>query len=259
MFSRSPSSPTRPASSVSLSSGKQWKPNLGSNKSINSANVRSQIGGSLSSYGSGTSSRVPVPVRSSGSGSNKRMGTAYPQDGVVIRAGFSILPPGISKTKFKTKYEPTPAHKDPQTESARLTVQIQDFLKRSDHIEQQWSKMTGRKHYPKSRDNIKTSIAIRGFQMSHSSSLATMEDMDSSYVLQHSETMSLLDVPNPFDEADELEADLLKDPNNKDAADWDCSELDSLVSESKGEESINVKKRDDDNKLALAKVADITT
>ncbi|CAG7833673.1 unnamed protein product [Allacma fusca] len=210
MFSRSPSSPirtSRPSSSVSLSSGK-WKPKL--------PPVRSHVRDSLSTFGNRALSSLPV---------RKKL-VQYPQDGVVIRAGFSILPPGISKTTFRTKYEPSPAHKDPQTDSARLTVQIQDFLKRSDHIEQQWSQMTGKKHYPKARDKVKTSIAIRGFQMSHSSSLATMEDVDSSFVLQHSETMSLLDVANPFDEMDESEVDLVKD--SQDPAVWDCSELESF-------------------------------
>lgn len=132
------------------------------------------------------------------------------QDNVVIRAGFSLLPPCISRTTFKTRYEPFPAHADPQTDSARLSAQIKDFLKRSDHIEEQWVQMhPGRKsHSRENRDKISTSIAIRGYQMSHSASWATLDGTDS---IQNSDAVSLMDVPNVFDEAEESDASISRD------------------------------------------------
>lgn len=120
---------------------------------------------------------------------------AFPEDSVVIRAGFSILPSQISRTTFKARYEPRPAHQDPQTASARLTAQIKDFLKRSDHIEQQWVALNpGRK----SRDSMSASIAIRGYQMRHSTSWTTIDE-DSSFALNQSQT-SLNDMGNDFDD-----------------------------------------------------------
>jgi hypothetical protein len=128
-----------------------------------------------------------------------------PQDNVVIKAGFSLLPPSISRATFKTRFEPSPAHADPQTESARLSAQIKDFLKRSDHIEQQWAQMhPGRKSQAnRSRDRMNTAIAIRGFQMSHSASWATLDATDSSIAMHNSDAHSLLDAPNVFDEPEE--------------------------------------------------------
>lgn len=121
------------------------------------------------------------------------------EDSVVIRAGFSILPASISRTTFKARYEPKPAHQDPATQSARLTAQIKDFLKRSDHIEQQWVALNPGK---KSRDSMSASIAIRGYQMRHSTSWTTIDEDDSSFALNNSQ-MSLNDVGgNVFDERD---------------------------------------------------------
>lgn len=120
------------------------------------------------------------------------------EDSVVIRAGFSILPAQITRTTFKARYEPRPAHQDPQTASARLTAQIKDFLKRSDHIEQQWTALHPGK---KSRDSMSASIAIRGYQMRHSTSWTTIDEDDSSYALNNSQ-MSLNDVGNVFDDRD---------------------------------------------------------
>lgn len=127
------------------------------------------------------------------------------QDNVVIKAGFNLLPPNISRTTFKTRFEPCPAHSDPETESARLSAQIKDFLKRSDHIEQDWVQShPGRKSMQQSfpRDKINTAIAIRGFQMSHSTSWTTLDGTDSS-IAQNSDALSLADIANAFDDPDE--------------------------------------------------------
>lgn len=135
--------------------------------------------------------------RSLTSGVHRRLdgGPSSVEDSVVIRAGFSILPSQITRTTFKARYEPKPAHQDPQTASARLTAQIKDFLKRSDHIEQQWSALHPGK---RSRDSMSASIAIRGYQIRHSTSWTTIDE-DSSYGLNNSQ-MSLNDVGNVFDE-----------------------------------------------------------
>jgi len=127
-----------------------------------------------------------------------------PQDNVVIKAGFSLLPPSISRTTFKTRYEPSPAHSEPETESARLSAQIKDFLKRSDHIEQDWVQMhpNRKSQVNRSRDKMNTSIAIRGYQMSHSASWATLDGTESSIANHNSDAHSLMDLHNVFDEDD---------------------------------------------------------
>lgn len=122
-------------------------------------------------------------------------GLTFPEDSVVIKAGFSILPSSITRTTFKARYEPRPAHQDPQTASARLTAQIKDFLKRSDHIEQQWMALHPGK---RARDSMSSSIAIRGYQIRHSTSWTTIDD-DSSFALNNSQ-LSLNDVANDFDD-----------------------------------------------------------
>ena len=66
-------------------------------------------------------------------------------EGVVIKAGFSILPPDVPKMYFKTKFEPQPAYSHPTSDSAQLSAQIKNFLKRSDHLEEKWKEKNGRK------------------------------------------------------------------------------------------------------------------
>ncbi|CAL8129895.1 unnamed protein product [Orchesella dallaii] len=119
------------------------------------------------------------------------------EDSVVIRAGFSLMP--ASRTTFRARFEPRPAHQDPSTASAVLTAQIKDFLKRSDHIEQDWMAINPGK---KSKDQMSSGVAIRGYQMRHSTSWTTIDD-DSSFALNNSDAMSLADIANDFDDKSE--------------------------------------------------------
>lgn len=113
-----------------------------------------------------------------------------PDESVVIKAGFSLYPAEITRTYFKAKYEPSPANKDPRTDSARLSAQIKDFLKRSDHLEKKWEKVGGKK-VKANGDNL--SISTRSSQLSLScKSGSTLDDLDSfSEGQQRSKTNSL--------------------------------------------------------------------
>jgi len=131
-----------------------------------------------------------------GPGSSRKMVTV-PQDGVVIQAGFSILPPSITKAPFRTRVSAKAAHKEPHSESARLSATIKDFLKRSDHIQEQWEQMNGKRAaYRKAREQThsRAAISIRGYQISHSSSFLTSESKDDSEM----DSMSLLDACDEF-------------------------------------------------------------
>lgn len=153
-------------------------------------------------------------------------GVRIPQENVIIKAGFSLLPPYISsRTTFKSRFEPFPAHADPDTESARLSSSIKDFLKRSDHIEQDWAQIHPEKKLQRNynpRDKMNAKIAIRSFQMSHSASWATVDGTDSS-MAQNSDARSLMDVPDEFDEMNDASIASDLDSNIKSVADMNCN------------------------------------
>lgn len=132
-------------------------------------------------------------------------GIQVPQENVIIKAGFSLMPPNVSRTTFKSRFLPIPAHLEDDSESARLSSNIKEFLKRSDHIEQDWASIHPEKKSHQKfnvRDKVNANIAIRGYQMSHSASWATGDGTDSS-IAQNSDALSLMDVANELDEPDD--------------------------------------------------------
>lgn len=59
------------------------------------------------------------------------------QSPVIFEGNMSFILDGSSQ-QVRQKVKPLPAHQEPKTASCRLTAQIDDFLKRTDHVMQEW-------------------------------------------------------------------------------------------------------------------------
>lgn len=99
------------------------------------------------------------------------------QSPVVFEGNLSFILDGPSQVRQKVR--PLPAHQEPKTASCRLTAQIDDFLKRTDHVMQEWkglgrregglsSALDGPNGQRLGRSRSAQNIMVRGFLRSPS-------------------------------------------------------------------------------------------
>ncbi|XP_067015747.2 unconventional myosin-XVIIIa isoform X6 [Anabrus simplex] len=151
-------------------------------------------------------------VLSSGSGGPRRM---FPQvstgvdlgalEGkdkapVVFGAGLSFIIGG-GKAKVRQKVRPVAAHLEPTTASSALSSKISEFLKKSDHVMDEWRRI-GRKNPeqdlpPGIQSKSATNILIKGYQL-------YSQDRSSSCRSPHTHKAPQQDDDDTLDEADEL-------------------------------------------------------
>lgn len=62
---------------------------------------------------------------------------------VVIDANLSFVL-GCEKQPVRQTFRPSPSHQEPQTSSAYLSEKIQNFLRRTDHVQEEWSAQSRR-------------------------------------------------------------------------------------------------------------------
>ncbi|CAH0548527.1 unnamed protein product [Brassicogethes aeneus] len=110
------------------------------------------------------------------------------------------------KSKMKHNFKPIPAHQDKDMQSNALSSKISDFLKRTDHVMDEW-KSLGKKEYSCSlgKSRSATNIMIKGFQyysransVCSGSSLSVARDFPD-------------DDATEFDELSEMTADLAEE------------------------------------------------
>lgn len=86
---------------------------------------------------------------------------------VVFDANLSFVL-GCKRQPVRQTFRPSPSHTDPQTQSNYLTTKIQNFLKRTDHVMEEWGAMGTKSKY---RDNDTVSLIEKQRSQSRGSSL----------------------------------------------------------------------------------------
>lgn len=176
MRSPSPCSVSSSASYRALSTGMR-------SPSVTSTRSRSQLGSPTFS----TPPRRTYPRESTCSPATEEMILVKEQAPVVFDASLNFVL-GCERQRVKQSFRPTASHLEPSTASSYLTSKISQFLKRTDHVMDEWRSL-GHKDEPEDepaslqlardkprvtigRSQSATNIMIRGFQYYSRSSSA---------------------------------------------------------------------------------------
>uniref|UniRef100_A0A1B0CWF9 Uncharacterized protein n=1 Tax=Lutzomyia longipalpis TaxID=7200 RepID=A0A1B0CWF9_LUTLO len=186
---------------------------------------RSSIGDT--SYSHGLSPRRVLPQTYTGierSLSEKEFRNLE-QSPVVFDANMSFVL-GCTKQSVRQSFRPSPAHTDADTASNYLSSRIQDFLKRTDHVMEEWAALgkksscdddtislieRQREHNRQmngvGRSRSVTNIMIKGYQILKSDKLPPTSSRSNSLARDFSDTDTIID----DDELSEMTVDLAEE------------------------------------------------